>query len=75
MLRTGAVLSQKEFPLKLTPQSDNSDLGSFNEPFWSIILSKQETLLPVVAKLGTILIAIKSQVAVYSKFYVYPQRE
>lgn len=40
MLRTGAVLSQKEFPLKLTPQSDNSDLGSFNEPFQSVAPAK-----------------------------------
>lgn len=34
-LRMGAVLGQREFAIKLTPQCDSSDLVSFDKPVWS----------------------------------------
>ena len=71
-LRMAAVLGWREFPLKLTRQCASSDMSSFNELFRSTVPSRKTFLL--VASEVAILTAIKSQVAVYSKFYLCPQR-
>ena len=42
-LGMGAFLGGRKFPLEPTPQSDSSDLGSFNELFWSITPSKKSS--------------------------------
>ena len=54
------------FPLELTQQCDSSDLGSFNEMFWSVV---------TIAKSSVWLPQIKSRVQVCSKLYFHHQRE
>ena len=67
----GVVLGRMEFPPPPTDtlQYNSSDLGSFNEPIWSVVTSRKMLLL-IASEVAT-----KSQVVVYCKFYAHLQRQ
>ena len=66
LLRTGVVLGQREFPLQPIPWCNCSDLGSLTRH--SGPSTQEKNARPVALE-----VAVKSQVAVYSKFYLSPQ--